>query len=154
MRFWILAFLDLGWSLLSVPYLCSNVWAAWETILQEWEYESNCKAPQPKYYPRYDFLQPFPLPSCQGTDKWHSYLEHSAWEVGLLTFSEWGMWVGGCLCRKKKKNSGSVSHSVVSDSLGPHGLQPARLLCLCNFPGKNSGVGCYSLLQGIFLTQG
>ena len=24
-------------------------------------------------------------------------------EVGLLTFSEWGMWVGGCLCREKKK---------------------------------------------------
>ena len=23
-----------------------------------------------------------------------------------------------------------------------------------NFPGKNTGVGCHSLLQGIFLTQG
>ena len=23
-----------------------------------------------------------------------------------------------------------------------------------NFPGKNTGVGCYALLQGIFLTQG
>ena len=23
-------------------------------------------------------------------------------EVGLLTFSEWGMWVGRCLCRKNK----------------------------------------------------
>ena len=23
-----------------------------------------------------------------------------------------------------------------------------------NFPGKNTGVGCYFLLQGIFLTQG
>ena len=31
---------------------------------------------------------------------------------------------------------------------------PARLLCLWNFPGKNTEVGCHFLLQGIFLTQG
>ena len=30
----------------------------------------------------------------------------------------------------------------------------ARLLCPWNFPGKNTGVGCYFLLQRIFLTQG
>ena len=29
-----------------------------------------------------------------------------------------------------------------------------RLLCPWNFPGKNTGVGCHSLLQGIFPTQG
>ena len=40
-----------------------------------------------------------------------------------------------------------VYRSVVSNSLRPLGLQPARLLCLCSFPGKNSGVGCYFLLQ-------
>ena len=28
------------------------------------------------------------------------------------------------------------------------------LLCPWDFPGKNSGVGCHFLLQGIFLTQG
>ena len=28
------------------------------------------------------------------------------------------------------------------------------LLCPWNFPGKNTGVGCHSLFQGIFLTQG
>ena len=50
--------------------------------------------------------------------------------------------------------SKSVSHLVVSDSLGPHGLQPARLLCPWNSPGKNTGVGSHSLLQGIFLIQG
>ena len=45
--------------------------------------------------------------------------------------------------------------SVVSDSLRPHVLEPTRL-CLCpwNFPGKNTGIGCYFPLQGIFLTQG
>ena len=47
-----------------------------------------------------------------------------------------------------------LRHSVVSDSLQPHGLQPARLLCPWNSPGKNIGLGNYSLLQGIFLTQG
>ena len=46
-----------------------------------------------------------------------------------------------------------LSSSVVSDSLQPHGLQPARLLCSWDFPGKNTGVGCHALLQGLFLTQ-
>ena len=48
----------------------------------------------------------------------------------------------------------SVSFSVVSNSLRPHGLYPARLLWSWNSPGKNTGVGIHSLLQGIFLTQG
>ena len=46
------------------------------------------------------------------------------------------------------------NHSVMSDSLWLHGLQPAMLLCPQNFPGKNTGVGCHFLLQGIFTTQG
>ena len=37
--------------------------------------------------------------------------------------------------------------SVVSDSLRPYGLQPARLLCPWDSPGKNTGVGCHFLLQ-------
>ena len=39
-------------------------------------------------------------------------------------------------------------------TLRPHGLQPARLLCPWDFPGKITGVGCHALLQGIFPTQG
>ena len=38
--------------------------------------------------------------------------------------------------------------------LQPHGLLPARLLHPWNSPGKNTGVGCHSLLQGILPTQG
>ena len=38
-------------------------------------------------------------------------------------------------------------------TLQPHGLEPTKLLCLWNFPGKNAGVGCHFLPQGIFLTQ-
>ena len=50
--------------------------------------------------------------------------------------------------------SESVSCSVESNSLRPHGLQPTRLLCPWDSPGKNTGVGSHSLLQGIFPTQG
>ena len=34
-----------------------------------------------------------------------------------------------------------LSHSVMSDSLQPHRLQPVRLLCPCDFPFKNIGSG-------------
>ena len=47
----------------------------------------------------------------------------------------------------------SVSLSVVSDSLQPHGLQPARLLCP-EFSRQDTRVGCHFLLQDIFPTQG
>ena len=50
--------------------------------------------------------------------------------------------------------SESVSHSVVPDSVRPHGLQPAWLLCPRNSLGNHTGVGSHSLLQGIFPTQG
>ena len=42
----------------------------------------------------------------------------------------------------------SESHSVVSNSLRPHGLYSPW-----NSPGRNTGVGSLSLLQGIFPTQ-
>ena len=35
----------------------------------------------------------------------------------------------------------SIRQSVVSNSLQPHGLWPARLLCPWNSPGKNTRVG-------------
>ena len=38
--------------------------------------------------------------------------------------------------------------SVVSNSLPPYVLQPARLLCPWDFLGKNTTVGCHALLQG------
>ena len=56
-------------------------------------------------------------------------------------------------CLYFSKNE-SVSHSVMSESLWPYGLQPTRLLCPWDPPGKNTRVGSHSVLQGIFLTQG
>ena len=46
-----------------------------------------------------------------------------------------------------------VSRSAMSNPLRPHGLQPTRLLCPWDSPGKNTGMGCHACLQGIFSTQ-
>ena len=51
-----------------------------------------------------------------------------------------------------KQTSGNFSSvqfscSVVSDNLQPHGRQPTRLCHPWDSPGKNTGVGCYFLLQ-------
>ena len=43
------------------------------------------------------------------------------------------------------------SRSVVSHSSQPHRLQPTRLLCPWDFPGKSTGVGCHCLLQLLLL---
>ena len=57
-----------------------------------------------------------------------------------------------CSPRTEAGHSGplreSESHSVVSNSLGPHGLYSPW-----NSPGQKTRVGSLSLLQGIFLTQ-
>ena len=61
---------------------------------------------------------------------------------------------GGSIGNENSK-SGKVK-VLVSQScptLRPHGLQPARFLCLWNSLGKNTGVGCHSLFQKIFPTQ-
>ena len=50
--------------------------------------------------------------------------------------------------------SGCKGASVMSDSLRPHGLEPARLFCPWYSPGKSTGVRCHVLLQRTLLTQG
>ena len=47
-----------------------------------------------------------------------------------------------------------LNGSVMSNPFPPLGLYAARLLSLWDFPGKNTGVGCHFLSQGIFPTQG
>ena len=42
----------------------------------------------------------------------------------------------------------------MSNSWRAYGPQPARLLCLWDSSGKNTGVGCHTFLLGIFPTQG
>ena len=59
-----------------------------------------------------------------------------------------------CVAPSLKVKHERVNCSVLSDSLQPHGLGLTRLLCPWDSLGRNTGVGCHSLLQGIFLTQG
>ena len=66
----------------------------------------------------------------------------------FVCFSFFIIW-GACNICFHWKWSESESHSVVSDSLWPHGLYSPW-----NSPGQNTGVGSLSLLQGIFPTQG
>ena len=56
--------------------------------------------------------------------------------------------------RQKVKEGSSVGHSVMSNSLQPNGLCSSPGSCPWNSPDKNTGVGCHSFLQEIFLTQG
>ena len=58
------------------------------------------------------------------------------------------------LMTKSPPDSACALSRFRSNSLRPRGLQPARLLCPWDFPGKNTRMGCHALLQGIFLTQG
>ena len=53
----------------------------------------------------------------------------------------------------KSESEGEVAQSF-STLRDPIDCSLPRLLCPWDFPGKNTGVGCHALLQGIFLTQG
>ena len=90
---------------------------------------------------------------CLTSYKWCS------WKVYKSKYLKWTKEVNSDTCissflKQPMKESENVSCSVVSDSLQPHGLQPARFLCPWNSSGANSGVGSCSLLRGIFPTQG
>ena len=60
----------------------------------------------------------------------------------FLTVKERSLWICPVVCL--------VSQS--SDSLWPHGFEPTIPVFPQNFPGKNTGVSCHFLLQGIFQT--
>ena len=67
--------------------------------------------------------------------------------------TEWGLQCNQSPSTRGLSASGSVA-SGLSDSLQLHRLQPTRFLCLWDSPGRTIGVGCHTLLQGIFPTQG
>ena len=58
-------------------------------------------------------------------------------------------WTQSSLSLKLERKT-ALSHVRL---LWSHELQPARLLCPWDSPGKNTGVGCHFLLQGNFPTQ-
>ena len=67
--------------------------------------------------------------------------------------SWWPEWPDQAMCPLPGLEVAFCECSVMTGSLPPCGLQPARLLYPWNFPGKNTGVGYPFLLQGIFHTQ-
>ena len=75
-----------------------------------------------------------------------SLLHYSSYFYSIVISSQF---MKVCDTRKKESEGESESHSVMSDSLRPHGLYSPW-----NCPGQNTGVGSFSLLQGIFPTQG
>ena len=56
-------------------------------------------------------------------------------------------------CNKPQRTIFVLSHSVVSDFVTPWNIAFHAPLTI-EFPGKNSGMNCHFLLQGIFLLQG
>ena len=76
--------------------------------------------------------------------------EQLLWTTCLLGSGYTYNWEAKDFLRMKVK---SVSYSVVSNCLQPHGLYSTRFLCPWNSPGKNTAVGSHSLLQGIFPMQ-
>ena len=65
------------------------------------------------------------------------------------------LWVGHKPCAYVKTQRLKIKYllKMLPDSLQPYGLQPTRLLCPWDSPGKNSGVGSHTLLQGIKSTS-
>ena len=59
-----------------------------------------------------------------------------------------------CFFYDPMKESESVSHAVISDSLWPHGQRSLAGYNPWNSLGKNTGAGSHPLLQGFFPTQG
>ena len=78
-----------------------------------------------------------PFPCLQIKEKWQAILAEQKDKV------IWGQPVVGL--DPNCSIHGVLSHSVVSDSLWPYGLQLARLFCSWNFPGKDTVVGCHFL---------
>ena len=73
-------------------------------------------------------------------------LENAINTVFFLTFVALEL-----LCECTQQELQSLSHVRLFVT---YRLQPARLLYPWNSPGKNTGVGCHFLLQGIFPIQG
>ena len=64
-----------------------------------------------------------------------------------LGFSRQEHWSGLPIPSMHESEKWKWSHSVMSNSSRPHGLQPTRLFRPWDFPGKSTVVGCHCLPQ-------
>ena len=79
--------------------------------------------------------------------------DERVWPLAWMSLS----WFPGSLIRSGHSRAVKVKVKPLSHVrlfAIPWTLQPTRLLCPWDSPGKNTGVGCHALLQGIFPTQG
>ena len=74
------------------------------------------------------------------------------WSEAGEFFTIWGIIGNDVFWTYFHFNSCCLVSKLCQALLQPHG--PSRVLSLLDFPGKNTGVGCYFLFQGIFLIQG
>ena len=96
----------------------------------------------------------------------HGSIEEFVWDVGYQCWEPQGhykCWKNSSrLERDQQLKTTLYIHSCCwwqlaptsRPLLSPQGLEPTRLLYPWDFPGKNTGVHCHFLRQGIFLTQG
>ena len=128
--------LHLSWSIavLFFPFKSFICWRNWVGF--------SVAFPQSKLYTAAESLQLCPT-LCDPIDgsppgsPVPGILQARTLEWVVISFSNAWMW--------------KWSHSVVSDSQRPQGLQPTRLLRPWDFPGKTTGMGCYCLLQNCIL---
>ena len=92
-------------------------------------------------------------PSGLPEKRWHKYkvLNKKAAQCNSTEVKHMCVCVCVCVCARACARQ-LLSRAQLCDPRDC--MQPDRLLCPWNSPDKNTGVGCQSLLQGIFLTQG
>ena len=81
----------------------------------------------------------------------HCWFPWASWGDPQLRCPLWASFLTGPWVRT---HACACMRAVVSDSLLPYGLQPTRLLCLWDYPGKSTRVDCCILFQEIFPTRG
>ena len=97
--------------------------------------------------------------------RWHHWLNGLEFVQALGDGEGWETWCAAVHGTAKSQTrlsdwtSANIYVAVVVAKLcltllQPHGLWPAWLPCSWGFSGKDTGVGCHFLLQGIFPTQG
>ena len=75
-----------------------------------------------------------------------------AWKIPWTEEPDWLQSVGS---QRAAQDLATTSYYTLCNPMGDSPLfMGYRLLCPWDFPGKNTGVGCHFLLQGIFPTQG
>ena len=127
-------------SVLSCSVVSNFLWPPWIVTCQA---SLSMDFSMPEYWSRLPFPTPGNLPK-PGIEPMS--LASPALAGRLLTVCHLGSLLTICM------SVCSVT-SVMSNSVWPCGLQPASLLCPWNSPCKNTKVGCYALLKGIFPIQ-